>query len=210
MRIILASASPRRKELLSKMGVRFEVCPSNYQETLDENQTPVEVAKQLAQAKALEVANKFPDALVIGSDTIVWVDNKQLGKPKDNEDATAMLKLLAGKSTKVTTSIALVLLARSLKIVKTNTTIVKFKPYNSQNVAKYVQTGDPLDKAGGYGIQSGAASLIDYIDGNYDTVVGLPTDLLARELNLLDIRAKPVAQTLPIKQNDNGPLAANS
>lgn len=188
---------------MTQMGLEFEVVPSQFAEKLDDSRSPEEVAKELALGKALAVAEQFPDSLVIGSDTIITIDGKQLEKPHDNEEAVAMLKLLSGKTHAVTTSIAVVRLADSTQLVNADTAYVHFLPYDEAKVRAYVQTGDSLDKAGGYGIQSGAAPLIDHIEGHYDTVVGLPTHKLAELLARVGINAKPVELIPPVKQVRN-------
>ena len=182
MNIILASQSPRRQELLAKMGLEFEVHASDFDEQLDDSRSPQEVAAALALGKAGAVAALFPDALVIGADTIVTINGQQLGKPGSPAEATAMLQQLAGQTHDVTTGIALVCLSKDIQVSDSDTTQVVFKPRNHETIAAYVATGDPLDKAGAYGIQSGAAPLIDHIVGNYETVIGLPTKLLAKHL----------------------------
>lgn len=200
MKIILASGSPRRIELLLQMGVEFDSLPSNYHEVLDESSSPIEVAEKLALGKAKNVSRQHTDSLVIGADTLVWVDGRQLGKPKNALEATKMLEFLAGKDTKVTTAIALIKQSEDIEIVQSDTTTVNFKPIDKQAIAEYVKTGDPLDKAGAYGIQSGAAPLMESIKGNYDTIVGLPTELLADILRDFGIQCEPVKLQPPLPQ----------
>lgn len=200
MKVILASQSPRRRELLAQMGVKFDVVPSNFDEWLDDSRLPEDVAKELALGKAREVAIAYPDALVIGSDTIVEIDGQQLEKPKDAEDAKRLLTLLSGKKNTVFTSLAVVCLEQGLEIVLAGSTEVTFKPMNETAIDKYIASGDPFDKAGAYGIQSGAAPLVEYIEGDYDTVIGLPTRELSRILNELDITANPVQVRAPVTQ----------
>lgn len=191
-RIILASQSPRRRQLLTQMGIAFEVVPSDFDEYLDDNRPPESVAVELALGKALAVAEKYPDSIVIGSDTIVTIDGKQLGKPCDKAEAYAMLKHLSGTHNEVTTGVVVVRKADGTQLTGADIAHVYFKPYNAEAVAKYVETGDPLDKAGAYGIQSGAAPLIDHIDGNHDTIIGLPTRVLAEQLASVGVSAKTV------------------
>lgn len=206
-RLILASQSPRRKDLLDHMGLvgQYEVIPSDYEEYLDNARTPQEVAQELGYGKALRVAEKYQDAWAIGSDTIVTIGDKQLGKPRDEEEAREMLKMLAGQAHTVTTSVALV----RVTISKDNSRVVSrhvgqessrvfFKPYNEQAVEAYLASGDWRDKAGAYGIQSGAHTLIDHIEGNYDTIVGLPTHTLAGFLDKIGVKSSPVDIEPPV------------
>lgn len=209
--IILASQSPRRKELLSQMGVEYQIIPSQFDEKLDGSRDPREVAKELALGKALDVANKYPDAYVIGADsiTVVGVENAQLGKPADIHEARAMLKRLSGEANAVTCGVAIVNKNKGIELVDEDTAYVHFKPYDEATVEMYLQTGDYRDKAGGYGIQSGAAPLVERIEGDYDTIVGLPTRLLAQRLAEVGITAEAVTLEAPVKQEPLGrtPLA---
>jgi septum formation protein len=198
IRIVLASQSPRRKELLTKMGVDFVAIPSSFNEQLDDNRTPAAVAEELGLGKALAVAQQYPDALIIGSDTIVSLDGKQLEKPIDAEEARATLRMLAGHMNVVTTSIAVVY--KNQRFVGSASANVFFKPVDETAIDYYVNTGDPLDKAGSYGIQSGADVLIDHIEGDYDTIIGLPTKLLAQYLDTFDIPSQPVELIAPVPQ----------
>lgn len=200
MKIILASQSPRRKALLEKMGLKFETIPSNFDEKLDDSRSPEEVASELALGKARAVATQYPECLVIGSDTIVTINGRQLEKPRDSNDAYEMLKLLAGKHNEVSTGVAVVSVSDSIKLVGVDTTHVYFHPYDEEAVRQYVESGDPMDKAGAYGIQSGAAPLISHIEGHYDTVVGLPTKLLAELLMQVRITARFVELDSPVPQ----------
>ncbi|MFZ1483724.1 MAG: Maf family protein [Candidatus Saccharimonadales bacterium] len=199
-KIILASQSPRRKELLTAMGVEFTVVPSNFDEQLDDSRSPEVVAIELAVGKASEVSEKFPEAIVIGSDTIVTINGHQLEKPRDTAEAYEMLELLSGTHNEVTTSLAVICKADGTLLTGADTTKVHFKPYNQQAVKAYVETGDTVDKAAAYGIQSGAAPLIDHIEGRYDTVVGLPTLLLSEYLAQLGVTAKTVDLDCPVRQ----------
>lgn len=187
----MASQSPRRRELLSKLGVEFSVQPSNFDEQLDESRDAEIVAKELALGKAEDVAKENPDAYVIGSDTIVAVNGRQMEKPLDIEDARNMLKALAGHESTVSTGLAIVNHSKNVQMVGVDTTRVYFKPEGDE-VEKlregYLSSGDWKDKAGGYGIQSGADVLIEKIDGDYDTIVGLPTHLVAQMLTGLGLK----------------------
>jgi septum formation protein len=198
--IILASQSPRRQDLLTQMGVTFVTIPSNFDEQLDDSRDPETVATELALGKALAVARSYPDSIVIGSDTIVTVAGRQLEKPRDADDALEMLQLLAGKANEVSTGLAVVRFSDGTRLTSADTTRVHFKPYDETLTRQYVATGDPLDKAGAYGIQSGAAPLIDRIEGNYDTILGLPTGLLAQLLTEVGVRAVSVTLEVPVVQ----------
>lgn len=192
-KIILASQSPRRHELLTNMGVVFDVIPSNFDEKLDDTREPADVAEELAVGKAMVVASEFPSAIVIGADTIVTINGEQLEKPTSPENAIDLLTKLAGKTHEVTTGLAVICLNEGIHLVDSDTTKVMFKPYNEQAIRAYVATGDPMDKAGAYGIQShGASALIAGYEGNLDTVIGLATRNLAEMLQMIGIHASPV------------------
>lgn len=195
--IILASTSPRRTELLKTMGLEFTVVPSDFEEYLDDGRAPEEVAKELALGKALAVAKAHPGALVIGSDTIVTINNRQLGKAENLNDARQILHDVTEHPNKITSSLAVVCLDEGLEYLTAENSWVYFKPYNQEAVETYLRTGDYKDKAGAYGIQSGAAPLIDYIQGNADTIVGLPTHLLAPFLRERGYEVSPVEYSLP-------------
>ncbi|HSW79354.1 MAG TPA: Maf family protein [Candidatus Saccharimonadales bacterium] len=199
MKIILASQSPRRKDLLSRMGVKFEVIPSNFDEELDNSRAAEEVAMELAHSKAVAVAKDYPDAIVIGSDSIVFLGNEQFGKPENNDEAREMLKKLSGTTHGVVSGVAVVRLRDGIKLVDSETAKIHFKPLNIDEIEKYVRSGDSLDKAGGYGVQSGAAPLIDYAEGDVSAIIGLPTKLLSEMLKKLGIESKSVKYDLPVK-----------
>lgn len=199
-KIILASQSPRRRELLASMGVEFEAIPSNFDEKLDDSRSPETVAIELAVGKATQVAEQYPDCIVIGSDTIVTINGNQLEKPHSKAEAYQMLERLSGTHNDVTTSLAVICKVDQVLLTDVDTSRVYFKPYDAEAVATYVESGDPMDKAGAYGIQSGAASLVDYIEGHYDTVVGLPTHKLVSLLTQVGVKAQPVELKPPVRQ----------
>lgn len=181
-RIILASNSPRRLELLRQIGIEPLIAPSHIPEAPREGESPEDAALRLAVEKAVKVARQFGEGLVIGADTIVVVDGEQLGKPRDSDDAQRMLGLLSGRSHTVITGLA-VINARTSDIKKTIVrTRVRFKPLSGEEIKSYIATGDPMDKAGAYGIQGRAAAFIEGIDGCYSNVVGLPLGELAEIL----------------------------
>lgn len=198
--IILASQSPRRIELLTKMGVTFKAIPSQFDEKLDDTRPTEEVAIELAVGKAAQVAEEHPDCIVIGSDTIVTIDGSQLEKPRDAAESQLMLKRLGGTFNVVTTSLAIICKLDNIHVTDVDNTRVFFKPYDETAVADYVATGDGMDKAGSYGIQSGAAALIDHIEGHYDTVIGFPTHKLAKLLRQIGVAADPVELVCPVDQ----------
>lgn len=181
MEIVLASASPRRQELLQQMGVSFRIIPSQVDEHHPGAMAPADLVEHLALAKAREVADRVPGALVIGSDTIVVVDDKVLGKPRDRADAIAMLEQLSGRAHQVMTGVAMVAPGRTL--VEHEVTLVYFLPLTRAQIERYVDTGEPMDKAGAYGIQGQAAALIPSIEGDYFNVVGLPVCRTAQMLS---------------------------
>ena len=199
--IILASQSPRRKDYMQRMGLTFETIPSDYDEQLDENRTPDEVAMELALGKALAVATKYPNAIVVGSDCIVAVNHRQMGKARDIDDAREMLTALSGKTSTVSTGLAVVQVSAGKKISTVDVSTLNFRP-NSKEFAtlreEYLTTGDWRDKAGAFGIQSGGHTLVESIEGDYSSIVGLPTVLLATILTeQFGIIAKPIYDTPP-------------
>ncbi|SDN57618.1 Maf family protein [Acetanaerobacterium elongatum] len=180
MRIILASASPRRAELMQHITEDFEIIPSQEEEVVDEVLDHHELVMELARIKAVSVLNKHPEALVIGCDTIVAVDNLVLGKPKDKEDAFNMLSLLAGRSHEVYTGVCL---AKKGKLEQFySRTEVFFAPLTDEEIYRYIATGEPYDKAGAYGIQGRASTFCERIEGDYFTVMGLPVAMLYKKL----------------------------
>lgn len=178
--IILASASPRRKELLSTAGIEFTVKVADVEEKIDDGLTPAEVVRSLALQKAQAVADKNPEAIVIGADTIVVLDDVILGKPQSEENAVEMLISLSGRSHTVYTGVALI---RGDKVRNfCEATQVEFYDLTKEDIDAYVATKDCMDKAGAYGIQTNGCVLIRKIDGDYFNVVGLPVSKVYREL----------------------------
>jgi len=199
-RIILASSSPRRKELLAKMGVPFEAMPSDFDEYLDDDRPVIDIAIELGLGKARALANQFPDAIVIGSDTIVTLGARQYGKPTGETDARLMLYSQVGNKTTVTTSVVVVCKELDVELTAAPQATVAFKRRNDRTLATYLATGDWHDKAAAWGIQSGAASLIDHIEGDYSTIIGLPVTQLAVFLNQLGVATQPVILMPPVPQ----------
>lgn len=185
-RIILASASPRRRELLSLVGIRHEVMPADVDETQFAGEKPEVYAERLARAKAHKLALAQPDAVVIGADTIVVVDGAVLGKPVDQADAARMLRQLSGRSHIVQTAVAV---ARGPQTESAVETVgVTFRALTDREIEAYVATGEPLDKAGAYGIQGYGATIVDRVDGDFFSVMGLGLRRLVVLLNRVGIR----------------------
>lgn len=176
--IILASGSPRRFELLSEIGVPFEKIVPDLEEARGDGEGPFDYALRLAEDKARAVASRTNNgAICIGSDTVVALGDDNLEKPVDEEDAFRILSTLAGRTHVVCTALAL---ARGNEVIVSayDTTEVKFNLVTEKQIRDYIKTGEPADKAGAYGIQGMGAFLVDSIDGNLDTVIGLPRNLL--------------------------------
>jgi septum formation protein len=178
--IILASASPRRRELLTQIGIAFTVITADIDETPLPGEDPIGYTLRLADAKARAVLMQHPNAIVIGADTIVTVDDQLLGKPRDAADAERMLQLLQGRKHQVTTGIAV--LTRDQTHTVAETTDVTFTAMDQAAIRDYIATGEPMDKAGAYAIQGVAAQWIPRIEGDYSNVVGLPLAQLAEML----------------------------
>lgn len=173
-RIILASASPRRMELLASAGIDFVVFSSNVSEDILPGEEPQDHVLRLARDKALEVASRIDGRFFIGADTIVLCDSEIMGKPKDAADAERMLRKLSGRSHAVITGYALYDKASDGLLCDTATTQVYFKHLRDAEIHDYIATGCPFDKAGAYAIQGGAAHMVERIEGSYTNVVGLP------------------------------------
>ena len=179
-RFILASASPRRKEILANAGFDFDIIVSDVDENITEDLSPSETVEELAKRKALAVWEENKDAVVFGCDTVVAVDGKILGKPRDDEEAFEMIKMLSGKAHTVSTGVCI---CASDKIsVFSNTTQVEFYPLSDETIRDYVATGESSDKAGAYGIQGFGSVLIKEIKGDYFSVMGLPVSESSRVL----------------------------
>ncbi len=179
VRVVLASASPRRRELLTDMGFDFEIIPAECDESVDSGILPRDAARILAARKCAAVAQELPEStLVIAADTLVDLFDTALGKPKDEDDAFRMLCEMSGKKHFVHTGISVFYKGKQLSDV--DTTSVQFLRYTPEEAWTYVLTGEPMDKAGAYGIQGLGGGLVDRTEGQMDTVVGLPTLALDR------------------------------
>ena len=174
MDIILASKSPRRREILENTKVRFSIKESQIEEIIKDNETPKETVMRLAYEKALDVANNNKESLVIGADTIVVIDDQILGKPKNEEEAYNMIKLLSGKTHYVITGFALINLTLNKRVIDCEVSQVTFKELSDECIKDYINTKESLDKAGAYGIQGYGGLLVKNIKGDYFNIVGLP------------------------------------
>jgi septum formation protein len=180
-RLILASGSPRRQDLLREAGIAFEVQPAHIDEGRFPGEPPLQYACRLAQEKAQAVAGRFAGRFVLGADTIVLIDDEVLGKPRDAADARRMLRMLSGRGHRVTTAVSLVL-PSGIADGRHSTTHVYFKEIEEEEIHAYVAGGEPMDKAGAYAIQGGARPWVQRIDGEYSNVVGLPLSLVTEML----------------------------
>ncbi|MBQ6712507.1 MAG: septum formation inhibitor Maf [Selenomonadales bacterium] len=178
--IVLASASPRRRELLTQVGYQFKVVPSSVEEEMEDG-APIDIVKHNALIKAQDIAKSYPKDIVIGADTIVVVNGRIFGKPQDENDAEKMLAELSGSVHQVMTGIAVVQGERihSEAVV----TDVTMRNYDMDEIRAYIATGEPMDKAGAYGIQGIGALLVSHISGCYNNVVGLPIARVAEVLS---------------------------
>lgn len=178
---VLASSSPRRSELLSVLGIEHERRPARIDESVHPGEAPEAHAERLAREKAMTVARQRPDAWVLGGDTVVLVDDRILGKPVDESDALRMLLRLAGREHRVVSALALAG-PEHPPISGVASTRVRFRNFGEDEARAYVATGEPMDKAGAYGIQGRGAALVESITGDYSAVVGLPVSLLVELL----------------------------
>ena len=201
-RIVLASGSPRRKQILEQIGVEFEIWPSKKDEVISKT-IPEEVCVELSEQKALDVASQIKtyseehpelttpqDILVIGADTIVAVPNEILGKPKDEADAKRMLHMMSGSVHHVLTGVCFVFISKDGRVGKTSffeKTEVHFCQMDDDEIDAYVASGEPMDKAGAYGIQGSFAKYVEKINGDYYNVMGMPISRICQELKTLGI-----------------------
>ena len=180
--IILASASPRRKEILEKTGLKFRVVESRCEEKMDTGLKPHDLAKSLSREKAREVARRHAKALVIAADTIVVLGGRIFGKPCDKEQAKEMLRVFSGKTHSVITGFTIIDTASKKELSGSISSKVFFKRLSANEIDAYIRSGEPLDKAGAYGIQGLGAVLIRRIEGDFFNVMGLPLNALAESL----------------------------
>jgi septum formation protein len=184
--VILASSSPRRHELLQLIGIPHVVQPAGADESYKEGEKPAEHAERLAQTKVRSVAAANPEAIIIAADTIVVADGEIMGKPRDRGDAMRMLAILQGRSHTVITAVAVSCDGRTESDIEH--VEVTFRPLDSDEIAAYIDTGEPMDKAGAYGIQGYGATIVRRIDGDYFAVMGLSLVLLVELLEKAGIR----------------------
>ena len=181
MEIILASNSPRRKELLEKNGISFVVQPSGVDEVLDKKLTVYENVMNLAKLKAMDVYNKNKNETVLAADTIVVYNDEILGKPIDEMDAFRMLKLLSGKTHEVVTAVAVI--SSEKQSVEYEVSKVTFHKITEEEILEYIKTKEPMDKAGSYAIQGIGSKFVKSYEGEFDNIVGLPMKLVLKMLN---------------------------
>jgi len=186
VRVVLASASPRRRQLLNLIGIAHDVRPANIDETMRQRETPRRHAERLAREKATAIAARDPDLITIGADTVVVINRRVLGKPRDEAEAIQMLTQLNGRQHTVITAIAV---ARGRKLRSSIEEVqVKFRRLRDDEIEAYVATGEPMDKAGAYGIQGYGATIVERIEGDYFAVMGLPLARLTALMRDLGVR----------------------
>jgi septum formation protein len=184
--VVLASASPRRRQLLDLIGIAHEVRPANIDETMRPRETPRRHAERLAREKATAIAKRDPELITIGADTIVVLNRSVLGKPRDTNDAARMLALLSGREHLVTTAVAV---SRGKKLRSAVEEVrVRFRRLRDDEIEAYIATGEPMDKAGAYGIQGYGATIVERIEGDYFAVMGLPIVRLVGLLRDVGVR----------------------
>jgi septum formation protein len=185
-RVVLASSSPRRRQLLDLIGIPHEVRPPNIDESMRPREAPRRHAERLAREKATKTATRDPDLITIGADTVVVINRKVLGKPKDEAEAIHMLSQLSGREHTVITAVAV---ARGKKLRSAIEEVrVKFRRLREEEIKAYVATGEPMDKAGAYGIQGFGATIVECINGDYFAVMGLPLARLTALMRDLGVR----------------------
>ncbi|HKE35278.1 MAG TPA: nucleoside triphosphate pyrophosphatase [Candidatus Acidoferrum sp.] len=181
-KLILASGSPRRQQLLRDAGIEFEAYAPDISEEQRPGEQATDYALRLAREKAEKVAKQFPQHVVLAADTIVVVDGRSLGKPNDEQDAERMLHLLSGRSHQVTTAVSVVVPGKPAQ-TRSRTTDVHFRDVTAREIKEYIATAEPMDKAGAYAIQGGAAPWVVRVEGEYSNVVGLPLSLVTEMLH---------------------------
>lgn len=187
MNLILASNSPRRRELLEKAGLRFEIHGVDLDESPRRGEPAADYVKRLAREKALAAAQHAPaGSLVLGADTVVVAAGQLLGKPKDAADAARMLRVLSGGTHYVVTGVCVVRAPADVEALQQESTVVRFKPLAEATIQQYVESGEPMGKAGAYAIQGLASKFVERVDGDLDNVIGLPVASVKRILDGID------------------------
>lgn len=187
-KLILASASPRRKDLLKSLGLNFEIDFALVDEEVEDGLLPKEIVMTLAKKKALAISYKYQEGLIIGADTLVFLNGEVLGKPKSEEDAFLMLKNLQGKEHEVYSGVFLIDVATDESEVSFEKTKVFFRPLSDNEIWSYIATKEPFDKAGAYAIQGLGSTIVYKIEGDYFNVVGLPLACLSKMLKKFGIQ----------------------
>jgi len=185
--LILASASPRRRELLAQLAIPFTVIPANIDESVFPGEMPWVYTRRVAYAKTRHVARECPTAVVLGADSVVVLEQQILGKPRDIDDARQMLSRLSGRVHTVMTALAVLHQAHHLVCLDVVCTLVRFHPLSPSTIEPYLATGEPMDKAGAYAIQGAAAAFVESWEGCYTNVVGLPLRRTAALLHALGL-----------------------
>ena len=184
-KLILASASPGRKEALEKAGFQFEIIPSNYEEDMNQNLSPEDLVRVLSQGKARDVASKVKEGIVIGADTVGVFDGKVLGKPHTEEKNIEMLQELSGKSHSMLTGLTLIDSETGKEISRVVETKIWFKNLSLEEIENYVKTGEALQKAGGYAFQGIGRNLVNRVEGSETNIIGMPVETLQEMLTKL-------------------------
>jgi len=172
--VILASASPRRKELLAKLGLTFKIVPAHIDESMLPGEKPLEHVRRLAEEKGRAIAEKYPEQIIISADTIVVYHEQILGKPIDKTDAFNMLRLLSGNTHQVITAFSILCGSGNILMTEDEVTEVRFRDLSDEDIREYIEGGSPMDKAGAYGIQDISANLVQSISGCFYNVIGFP------------------------------------
>jgi len=186
-KLILASSSPRRKQLLEQIGLNFEIHPSNIDEILDSRLSPREQVESLSKQKAFAIAAKFNNAIILAADTMVELDGKVYGKPKDAKEAQMMLKMLSGIAHSILTGFTIYDTETKKRVTKSTETKIWFRKISQEEITSYIEREKPFDKAGGYAIHELAAIFVEKVEGDFFGGVGLSVYLLAKELKKFGI-----------------------
>jgi septum formation protein len=185
-RVVLASQSPRRRDLLNLIGIPHTVRPADIDESVLPGERPLDCVERLARSKARRLAANARDAVVIGADTVVVIDDRILNKPENEDDARAMLQRLAGREHVVHTAVCVIY--DSAEVAGVETVAVHFRPLSAAEIDAYIATGEPMDKAGAYGIQGYGATIVERVNGDFFAVMGLPLVRLTRLLSGVGLR----------------------